>query len=668
MLVVIVLNVFVGVLPALEFSQNETYAGGKAERNFTGTVSQGNESESVNASGESSQNKTGMESSAVDINMANASRDDESQSVNVLNALQSGMSGGAVESVGPTKMEDMFIKFGNSGENTYKVEVTDIYRTLYDTNKVRFTGHINFTWGPGLGMECEDIVLRSCLVVDNGLDNGYGTNFELTVNGGNPDYSGITDGYQNVGGLIMSYSGMGVETAFMETGIFGNLHYGGGEAVLRWNNIELLTNFEKDFDFTIEAQDVTGIRMFGGLKITTGHYEGIAMASAIQNVQPTVYANAPSSYLTIIMDAFIGLLQTIADKQVRVGSNIAFWIPNSEATDPDAEDGYWDVKYEGDTTSPSNFTQYQQGNSSVYVYDLGGNKILSMYVEGDGYGHDDEVGYRSDPLLPLNGQGAVVEFRVVTELGSDQSCAYVILDNQQNFRAYVMIKNDKVILDVVGGGTYSTTIKPYQFHVYRLVQSPLNAEYKVRYELYIDGALKLTSGWTYSFSGKALLMFGLWQEYSETTSGWADWDFLHAHKNYEFTPPDPTPDNTPPMVSITSPENNQTISGVHTCTVSASDSGGSGLTEVEYYVDGKLAGTNYSSPFSFDLNTTKWTAGSHTLKAKAYDGDGNWNWSQNITVDVKAFPEVPAISPLVFILVLISLFVFGAATIRKTFK
>ncbi len=211
-----------------------------------------------------------------------------SQRMNASEVSQNEMyAGGAVESVGPSKMEDIYIKLDNYGGDIYKIEVTDIYRTLYDnTSKVRFTGHINLTWGSGGGIEAETLKLWSCLVVDNGLDNGFDTNFTLTVNGGDPGYSGITS-HVSAGQLFMRYSGMSVDEAFLETGILGNEHYG-GEALLRWDMIEHGTNFEKDFDFTIGAQDVTGIRrMFGGLQITTNHFESLAIASTFMT-----YANA----------------------------------------------------------------------------------------------------------------------------------------------------------------------------------------------------------------------------------------------------------------------------------------------------------------------------------------------------------------------------------------
>lgn len=90
-------------------------------------------------------------------------------------------------------------------------------------------------------------------------------------------------------------------------------------------------------------------------------------------------------------------------------------------------------------------------------------------------------------------------------------------------------------------------------------------------------------------------------------------------------------DATPPVVSITSPSNGATVSGNKlTISVNASDS--SGISRVELYVDGQLKSTITSAPYTFNQNPRNWTAGAHTLQAKAYDGAGNVGTSTIITV------------------------------------
>jgi len=92
------------------------------------------------------------------------------------------------------------------------------------------------------------------------------------------------------------------------------------------------------------------------------------------------------------------------------------------------------------------------------------------------------------------------------------------------------------------------------------------------------------------------------------------------------------PDTTAPATSVTSPSNGATVSG--TTTVSASASDNVGVTSVEFYVDGALASTDTSSPYSFAWNTTAVSNAAHTLSSKAYDAAGNSGTSSVVTVTV----------------------------------
>jgi subtilisin family serine protease len=91
-------------------------------------------------------------------------------------------------------------------------------------------------------------------------------------------------------------------------------------------------------------------------------------------------------------------------------------------------------------------------------------------------------------------------------------------------------------------------------------------------------------------------------------------------------------DTTPPTTSITSPSNGATVSG--TVTVSASASDNVGVTRVEFFVDGALAATDTTSPYSFSWNTTTVANGSHSLQSRAYDAAGNVGSSSVVSVNV----------------------------------
>jgi chitodextrinase len=103
-------------------------------------------------------------------------------------------------------------------------------------------------------------------------------------------------------------------------------------------------------------------------------------------------------------------------------------------------------------------------------------------------------------------------------------------------------------------------------------------------------------------------------------------------------------DTTAPTTSITSPADNATISGTTTA-VTASASDNLSVTKVELYVDGSLAGTDTSSPYSFSLDTTALANGSHALATKAYDAANNIGTSASVNVTVfndTTAPTIPA--------------------------
>jgi len=91
-------------------------------------------------------------------------------------------------------------------------------------------------------------------------------------------------------------------------------------------------------------------------------------------------------------------------------------------------------------------------------------------------------------------------------------------------------------------------------------------------------------------------------------------------------------DITPPTVSITSPANGATISGIVTISASASDN--IAVTKVEFYRDGTLIGTDTISPYSMSWNTALLSNGLYTLQTKAYDTANNVGTSSLISVTV----------------------------------
>jgi thermitase len=79
-------------------------------------------------------------------------------------------------------------------------------------------------------------------------------------------------------------------------------------------------------------------------------------------------------------------------------------------------------------------------------------------------------------------------------------------------------------------------------------------------------------------------------------------------------------DTQPPIVAINSPAS---TSPGNKLNVSVSATDNVGVAKVELYVDSSLAATDTAAPYTFSLNSRKFSVGTHSLQAKAYDLSGN---------------------------------------------
>jgi peptidoglycan/xylan/chitin deacetylase (PgdA/CDA1 family) len=97
-------------------------------------------------------------------------------------------------------------------------------------------------------------------------------------------------------------------------------------------------------------------------------------------------------------------------------------------------------------------------------------------------------------------------------------------------------------------------------------------------------------------------------------------------------------DTVAPTVAITSPTNGSSVTGTLKITATATDnSGGSGVAQVSFYVDGQLIANATSATkgvYSVSWNTKKVTKGQHTLTAIAKDVAGNAQTSTAVLVTV----------------------------------
>lgn len=91
-------------------------------------------------------------------------------------------------------------------------------------------------------------------------------------------------------------------------------------------------------------------------------------------------------------------------------------------------------------------------------------------------------------------------------------------------------------------------------------------------------------------------------------------------------------DTTAPVVSLTAPVNNSTVSGTVAIAASASDN--AAVSTVEFYSNGTLLFASNVAPYVFNWNTTSVVNGNYTLMAKAYDSSGISKQSANVSVTV----------------------------------
>jgi len=84
-------------------------------------------------------------------------------------------------------------------------------------------------------------------------------------------------------------------------------------------------------------------------------------------------------------------------------------------------------------------------------------------------------------------------------------------------------------------------------------------------------------------------------------------------------------------VSITDPIDGSVVKG--TIYIRADATSTVGIDRVEFYIENKYLGSDYSSPYSYSLSTTDYPDGTYTITAKAYDNDGDYD-SDSITITI----------------------------------
>jgi len=101
-------------------------------------------------------------------------------------------------------------------------------------------------------------------------------------------------------------------------------------------------------------------------------------------------------------------------------------------------------------------------------------------------------------------------------------------------------------------------------------------------------------------------------------------------------------DSTPPVVTLTSPANNATVSGTVSVLSSATDN--MGVSKVELYVNGTMLQAGNQAPYTFTWDTGTLGNGVYSLYAKAYDNSGNSGQSSTVSVTVSNDSIAPVVT------------------------
>jgi len=90
----------------------------------------------------------------------------------------------------------------------------------------------------------------------------------------------------------------------------------------------------------------------------------------------------------------------------------------------------------------------------------------------------------------------------------------------------------------------------------------------------------------------------------------------------------PVADNSPPTITITSPQKNSKVQSGFTITADASDD--QGVLRVDFSIDGHVVGSSANAPYMF--TSAALGPGSHTVEATAYDAVNHASDSAMVTI------------------------------------
>jgi hypothetical protein len=104
----------------------------------------------------------------------------------------------------------------------------------------------------------------------------------------------------------------------------------------------------------------------------------------------------------------------------------------------------------------------------------------------------------------------------------------------------------------------------------------------------------------------------------------------------------PTADSTPPILTITEPNQAAVVSGAIIFAATATDAGG--MQKVQFWLDSTYLGYDGSAPYAKSIETAALTNGYHTLRARAVDRADNMTTAKITIVVINTDITAPVVS------------------------
>ena len=275
-----------------------------------------------------------------------------------------------------------------------------------------------------------------------------------------------------------------------------------------------------------------------------------------------------------------------------------------------------------DKTNPRAYISIEKYNSYFKAGNLTLPDISSLLLDGDW--HEVIVDLPLGPESYYEWDGYASQMRFVTDYASGSGSATILFDGFE-----IQAMDGGEILNL------TTTLDCAEV---------VNGTLTVRGQAYVEKNITAITDWYYHVSGNgsvSMCINGSWVPAPEP--GTPIRSPLTGFRLYGGSFDYITINLIPPIVSIQSPHDGDHISGSTAVDVSVQDS--SGISWVEFQVDGLQRYLDTTSPYSWTWDTTTYSDGAHLLNVTAQSANGTTNFDYCTLIVDNSPPVVLSISP-----------------------